>query len=68
MKKNCASGWLFTKIIPRCKVNRILKKTPNNCEKRIKIYIHAKALHNMAPLVKAGKATGQYFLGVLLRR
>jgi len=22
MKKNCASSWLFTKIIPRCTVNR----------------------------------------------
>jgi len=22
MEKNCASGWLCTKIIPRCMVNR----------------------------------------------
>jgi len=22
MKKNCESSWLFTKIIPRCTVNR----------------------------------------------
>jgi len=22
MKKNCASSWLFAKIVPRCTVNR----------------------------------------------
>jgi len=22
MKKNCGSSWLFTKIVPRCMVNR----------------------------------------------
>jgi hypothetical protein len=30
-KKNCASSWSFTRIIPRCTVNRTLKKCVSRC-------------------------------------